>query len=76
MGAAMILGIAITGPMVVIGGLTVFSLLLFQLLVGLRIIKFGRKTFKMHKWVGVGLVVLAAVHGLLGATLVLGLLIP
>ena len=68
----MILGIAITGPMVVIGGLTLFGLLVFQLLVGLRIVKFGRRTFKAHKWVGVGLVVLAAVHGLLGAALVLG----
>ena len=68
----MILGIAITVPMVVIGGLTLFGLLVFQLLVGLRIVKFGRRTFKMHKWVGVGLVVLAAVHGLLGAALVLG----
>ena len=68
----MILGIAITVPMVVIGGSVLFGLLAFQLLVGLRIVKFGRKTFKMHKWVGVGLVVLAAVHGLLGAALVLG----
>lgn len=68
----MILGIAITGATVAIGGLVLFGLLVFQLLVGLRVVKFGSKTFKVHKWLGVGLVVFAAFHGLLGATLVLG----
>ena len=44
-----------------------------QLLVGLRLITFGRKTMKVHKWVGYALVVFAVVHGLLGATLGFGL---
>ena len=69
----MILGVPVTGQMVVVAGLVLFSLLVFQLLVGPRVIKFGRKTSTVHRWFGFGIVAFALFHGVLGMALALGL---
>jgi hypothetical protein len=50
------------------GGLTVFLLLCFQVLVGLRKIRFkGSLHLKVHKYTAFTLLVLAASHGLFAA---------
>ena len=69
----MILGVPVTGPMVVVAGLVLFGLLVFQMLSGMRIIKFGRKTNRVHRRFGYGIVAFAVFHGLLGIALALGL---
>jgi hypothetical protein len=71
----MILGIQITGPMMVAGGTTLLLLVLFQLASGMRWIKFGKQHFKVHRYVGIGIVVVALFHALLGVTFALGLTI-
>lgn len=62
----MIFGIPVTAQMVLFGGVTMFLLLSFQVLVGLRIIKLGKKHFLIHKWTAFALLALAAVHGSAG----------
>jgi heme A synthase len=47
-------------------GILLLVLLVFQILVGMRKIKFGRKTFVYHRWVAFTILGLAVVHGLLG----------
>jgi hypothetical protein len=71
----MILGLEITARMMVVGGIVVFALLLFQVLAGLRIIKLGRKNRVVHKWTGIAVLGIAAAHGLLGIVFGLGLTI-
>jgi hypothetical protein len=53
-------------------GLTLFSLIVFQVVVGLRWIKFGRRTWLYHKWVAYTILGVAFVHGLLGVLFVYG----
>lgn len=61
----MLLGIAIKGYMLVAGGVTLFLLLVFQVLVGLRKIKFkGKVHLKVHKFGAYAMVALAAFHAL------------
>ena len=43
-----------------------------QILVGLRKIRFGRKTFVYHRWVAFTILGIAAVHRLLGMLFVYG----
>ena len=51
-------------------GIAVFSLLVFELLVGLRVIQFkGRTHMKVHRRTAFALVVLAGVHGALAMIL-------
>jgi hypothetical protein len=71
----MVLGLAITGPMMVVVGLTLLVLTTFQVLVGLRKIKLGRKRLVIHKWTGLTILAIAAVHGLMGLAFGLGLTI-
>jgi hypothetical protein len=68
----MILGFVITGPMIVVFGLVLLLLIFFEVAVGLRWIKLGRNRLKIHKWVGVGVLGLAVLHGLAGASFALG----
>jgi hypothetical protein len=68
----MILGIAVTGPMVLAGGVTLLLLTVFQVLAGMRKIKLGRNRMKIHKWTGFAILGIGVVHGLLGATFALG----
>lgn len=59
------LGIDITANMVIAGGVLTFLLLVFQVLLGKRVIKFkGPLQWKVHRWTAYAMVVLAAVHGL------------
>ena len=61
----MLLGITITGSMLVAGGAAIFLLLVFQVLVGLRKIKFkGKLHMKVHKFGAYAMVALAAFHAL------------
>ena len=59
-------------PDVLVLGLTLFVLTVFQVLVGLRKIKLGRNRMMIHKWTGFAILAIAAVHGLMGATFALG----
>lgn len=50
---------------VILGGLTAFTLLVVQVLLGLRFIRLGGgRHWKVHKWLGLALVAIAAAHGL------------
>lgn len=70
----MILGIVPMPIMLLMGGLVVLAVLLFQLLQGLRKIKFkGRTHLKVHRNVAFVLVGLAAVHALMGIVYVVGI---
>jgi len=61
----MLLGIPIESSLVLIGGLSLFALLVFQILVGLRKIKFkGRLHTKVHKWTAYAMLAVAIFHGL------------
>ena len=68
----MILGIAVTGPMVLVLGVALLLLTVFQVLAGMRKIKLGRNRMKIHKWTGFAILAIGVVHGLLGATFALG----
>jgi hypothetical protein len=68
----MILGLTITGPMVVVGGSTLFALVLFQVLLGLRVIKLGAKHRVVHRWTAFTILAVAAVHGSIAALFALG----
>jgi uncharacterized membrane protein YcjF (UPF0283 family) len=54
-------------------GLSLFALVLFQVSVGMRWIKLGRRTFVYHKWIAFAIVGAAAVHGLLGIVFLTGM---
>jgi hypothetical protein len=50
--------------LVVVGGVVMFLLLVFQTLLGLRVIKFkGALHRKVHRYVSFALIALALVHG-------------
>jgi hypothetical protein len=70
--AAMILGLPITGTMMLLGGVALFVLTLFEVLLGLRVIKLGRKHRVVHRWTAFAILGVAAVHGLLGVLYVTG----
>ena len=62
----MILGFQLQLGQLLLGGSAVFLLVVFQMLVGLRIIKFkGRTHMKVHKWGAWVMAVAGAFHGLL-----------
>ena len=62
----MILGFELTWTYIMLGGIVTFVLLAFQVLVGMRKIKFkGRTHLKVHKWIAWALLAVAAGHGTL-----------
>lgn len=70
----MILGFEIQAGALIAGGVVLALVILFQMLVGMRVIHFkGRTHLKVHKWAAWALVVLAVVHASLAITYVLGL---
>lgn len=69
----MILGFEVTVRTMMLGGTLLLALVLFQVLAGVRIIKLGRKNRVVHKWVGIGILGVAVLHGLLGVVLGFGL---
>ena len=54
-------------------GVGIWLLTLFQVLVGLRVFKLGRRHRTVHKWVGLAILGLGPVHGLLAWSFFLGL---
>jgi len=62
----MIFGVPVTATMMLAGGFTLFVLTVFQVLMGMRVIKFGKKHRVAHKWTAFAILAFAAVHGLLG----------
>lgn len=68
----MIFGIAVGGTWLIALGLTLLSAVAFQVLVGLRWIKLGRRRMKIHKWTGIGILAVACIHGFLGILFVTG----
>ena len=71
----MIVGIAITPWLMVMGGTLLLLLTAFQLTTGMRWIKFGRKTTTYHRWTGYAIILLALGHALLGIAFAFGLTI-
>lgn len=64
----MILGYTVQSIYVIWGGVATLTLLLLQVLVGMRVIRFkGRRHMKVHRVAGFVLLGLAAGHGLLAA---------
>lgn len=62
----MLFGITIEPYMLIAGGSTVFVLLVFQTLLGMRKIKFkGKLHLQVHRWVAYGILAASAFHGLL-----------
>jgi hypothetical protein len=65
----MLFGLTIPPGWVISIGLTLLTLLVFEVLVGLRIIKFGRKTNVYHRWIAYTILGVAVVHGFLALSL-------
>ena len=63
----MLFGITVTPAMMLVGGLSLLLLLIFQVLLGKRKIHFkGPLQMKVHRWVAWLMLAFAAVHGLAG----------
>jgi cytochrome b561 len=63
----MIFGITMTPAIMMGGGIAIFAVMVFQILQGLRKIKFkGPLHMKVHKWGARVLFVLALLHGVAG----------
>lgn len=72
----MIFGFVVKAVMLVYGGAALFTLMVFQVLVGMRKIRFkGRTHMKVHKWGAWALLVFALFHGFMGAVYALELII-
>jgi hypothetical protein len=56
----------VTGPMMLAGGAVLFLLTLFQVLLGMRVIKLGKQHRIVHRWAAFAILGVAAVHGVLG----------
>jgi hypothetical protein len=66
----MIFGLQLSSSYIMYGGAVVFVMLIFELLVGLRVIKFkGRTHMKVHKWTAYAIVALTALHAILALIL-------
>jgi hypothetical protein len=72
-GTLMIFGIPITNTLILTLGLTLYTLLIFQTLVGLRKIKFGRKTWVYHRYIAYVIIGIATLHGFLAILFAYGL---
>ena len=68
----MIFGTSVSPTWLLVLGVTLLVLLVFQILVGMRKIKFGRKTFVYHRWVAFAILGIAILHGLLSMLFVYG----
>ena len=62
----MIFGYMITPTLLLVLGVAAFAGLVFQILVGKRVIRFkGRMHMKVHRWAAYAVTILAGVHGFL-----------
>jgi hypothetical protein len=68
----MIFGIPITPLWMIVGGVVLLALVAFEILLGLRKIKFGRRTLVYHKYIAFTILGVVIVHGLLGVLFVMG----
>lgn len=68
----MLFGYGLSLQSQVITGTLLFTLLLWQLLTGLRVIKLGRKHYRIHRITGITLVILTLGHGLTGYMITFG----
>ncbi|NTU71503.1 MAG: hypothetical protein HGB10_06755 [Coriobacteriia bacterium] len=68
----MILGMPVTAITLAIGGGALFAVVLFQVLLGARVIKLGKRHRVVHKWAAYLILALASIHGLLGVLFVTG----
>jgi hypothetical protein len=68
----MIFGIPITPAWMIVGGVLLLVLVVFEILLGLRKIKFGKRTLVYHKYVAFTILGVLLVHGLLGVLFVMG----
>jgi heme A synthase len=68
----MVLGLPVTGTMMLVGGALLFTLVLFQVLLGMRVIKLGKRHRIVHRRTAYAIMALAAVHGLLAVAYVTG----
>jgi hypothetical protein len=69
----MLFGYIVRLSHLVVIGIALFALLGFEVLVGLRRIKFkGRTHQKVHRWVGLTALGIATVHGLMALAFVYG----
>ncbi len=66
----MLPSVTVSLQMSAIGGAFLFVLLVLEVLVGLRKIRFGKHHLTWHRRLGFALVVLGAIHGLTGLALV------
>ena len=72
MGRQMVLGFPVT-PLWMLGlGLPLYALVVFEILVGLRKIKLGRRTFVYHKYIAYTILGIGTVHGTLGILFLTG----
>jgi len=70
----MVFGIVITAVPIVVLGIVLLALTVFQMLVGMRKIRFkGRTHQKVHRWAAWALLALGLVHGFMGIVYALGL---
>jgi hypothetical protein len=68
----MVFGFTVTPPLVITGGVILLVLTVLEVLIGLRKIKFGRKTFVYHRYIGLAILGIGAVHGLSGVVMLMG----
>lgn len=71
----MILGVPANLLWVLVGGILVLTLTVFEVLLGLRIIKLGKRHRTVHRWVAFSILGVAVVHGLLALAYVTGVLV-
>lgn len=53
-------------------GFAIWLLIMFEVLLGLRVIRLGRRHRVVHKWVGYTIAMLAPLHGLAATVFFLG----
>jgi hypothetical protein len=69
----MIFGLTVTPLWMLIGGVILFVMIVFQVLLGMRKIKFGRRTMAYHKYLAWAIIGVALVHAMLGILFATGL---
>ena len=68
----MILGVVVTGMMMLVAGALLFALTLFEVLLGMRVIKLGKQHRIVHRRTAFAIAGFASVHGLLAVLFVTG----
>ena len=68
----MIFGIPVSGTFMIVDGIAMFSIVLFQVLLGLRVINLGKRHRIVHRWTAYVILGVAVLHGLLGVMFVTG----